>query len=668
MTNGARAVESDAPERGAVTWRSVVFGLAGAVLVNAWPTWSCYVVRSSWADFGQLTIAVLLPYILFVGIVNEALRRLSGRLALSRAEVLVVFMIGMVAATMQGEGLTGYFLGVVTAPGYFASPENEWGELILTYAPRRLLVGNHTPALRYFYEGLPSGQRMPWGAFLVPVVCWASFFVGLYLLCCFVAILLRKQWVEHERLAYPMAEIPMILADRSQRRGWLPDVAHGRLFWVGVAVPLGIICWNMLSWWFPGFPRLPWLAGFLRFPMIPIGRGFPAFHGKVDFFVVGFAFLTSTEILFSLWFFHMLSILQMGMLNRMGFSIGPADPWCSWDAATGWQSLGGFLVFVLWGLWMARRHLGAVVRKAVTGGGDLDDSDELVSYRTAFFGSIVCFVYCVAWFTRAGMTWPVAGAFMGILLFGYVGLAKISAMSGLVYLRGPVTAQACVWHIFGTANLSPPAMVGIGLTHTFFCDAKGWIMAPFVHVARIAKSPAMAGKSRKGIFSWIGVGSLLGAAVAIAMVLTLGGRVGAYHFGAATFQWSHISIWHTVATRVKAGLLEPTGPHGARLAFAGVGAAIMTGLVYMRTHFAWWPLHPVGFAISSSYPIRDSVLGVFLVWLTKVVLFRLGGLELYRKAIPLFVGLLVGYVLGIGLGFVVDCIWFPGAGHALHGF
>ncbi len=668
MANGGGVPRGKGSRRGAVTWRSVGVGLAGAALVNAWPTWSGYVVRSSWADFGQLTLAVLLPYILLVGVVNPLLRRLSARLALSRAELLVAFMVAMVAATMQGEGLTGYFLGVITAPHYFASVENQWGELILRHAPRWLLVGKDTPALRYFYEGLPLGETMPWGALLVPVLWWGSFFVGLYLLICFVAILLRKQWVEHERLAYPLAQIPMLLSDRSRHGGWLPDIAREKLFRIGVAVPLGIIGWNMLSWWFVGFPKLPVLAGFLNFQMIRFGRGFPPLHGKVDFFVLGFAFLTSTEILFSLWFFHLLSIIQSGVMSRYGFSIGPADPWCSWDAATGWQSLGGFVVFVLWGLWMARGHLKAVVRKALTGKGPLDDADELVSYRTAFFGTILCFVYCVVWFTHAGMTWGVSLAFMGMLLLGYVGLAKIAAMSGLVYLRGPVTAQAVVWHTFGTANLTPGSMVALGLTYTFFTDAKGWLMVPFAHAVRIAKSPAMAGKSRKGVFSCIGLGSLLGAAVVIGMVLVLGTRMGAYHFGVATFQWSHISIWQTVATRVNAGTFEPTGPDGARLAFAGAGAAITAALMYLRTHFAWWPLHPVGFAISSSYPIRDSALGVFLVWLLKVVLFRVGGVALYRRTIPLFVGLLVGYVLGMGLGFAVDSIWFFGAGHQLHGF
>jgi hypothetical protein len=216
--------------------------------------------------------------------------------------------------------------------------------------------------------------------------------------------------------------------------------------------------------------------------------------------------------------------------------------------------------------------------------------------------------------------------------------------------------------------MSPSTMVGIGLTHTFFCDTKGWMMTPFAHVVRIAKSAGMTGRKREGLFGWIGLGSVLGAVTAIVLVLYLSMRLGAYHFGVATFQWSHLTIWGTVATRVKESFAEPFATDWARLGFAGIGAAIAGVLFFLRTRFGWWPLNPVGFAISSSYPIRDSAFGVFLVWLTKVVLFRVGGLELYRKAIPLFVGMLVGYVLGVGLGFAVDCLFFPGAGHHFHGF
>ena len=50
----------------------------------------------------------------------------------------------------------------------------------------------------------------------------------------------------------------------------------------------------------------------------------------------------------------------------------------------------------------------------------------------------------------------------------------------------------------------------------------------------------------------------------------------------------------------------------------------------------------------------------------KGILLKIGGMTLYRRARPFFLGLLLGYVLGVGLCFLVDVIWFPSHGHMIH--
>ena len=45
-----------------------------------------------------------------------------------------------------------------------------------------------------------------------------------------------------------------------------------------------------------------------------------------------------------------------------------------------------------------------------------------------------------------------------------------------------------------------------------------------------------------------------------------------------------------------------------------------------------------------------------------------GGATLYRRAIPFFLGLMLGYFGGVAVSFVVDFIWFPGEGHGFHNF
>jgi uncharacterized protein DUF6784 len=78
----------------------------------------------------------------------------------------------------------------------------------------------------------------------------------------------------------------------------------------------------------------------------------------------------------------------------------------------------------------------------------------------------------------------------------------------------------------------------------------------------------------------------------------------------------------------------------------GAGALITLALAALRSRFAWWPFHPVGFALGNSFEM-DLLWCQFLVgWLCKVVSLRYGGVQAYRAALPFFIGLILGdYVI-----------------------
>jgi len=97
---------------------------------------------------------------------------------------------------------------------------------------------------------------------------------------------------------------------------------------------------------------------------------------------------------------------------------------------------------------------------------------------------------------------------------------------------------------------------------------------------------------------------------------------------------------------------------------AGLAAVLVFSTARLR--LAWWPLHPVGFAVGYVYPVRVTAFTVFLVWAFKSLVLRIGGIVLYRRLQPFFLGLLIGYTLGVGISTLVDVIWFPGNGHMVH--
>src|SRR5207244_2335498 len=85
-----------------------------------------------------------------------------------------------------------------------------------------------------------------------------------------------------------------------------------------------------------------------------------------------------------------------------------------------------------------------------------------------------------------------------------------------------------------------------------------------------------------------------------------------------------------------------------------LGLVITAALSAARLRFAWWPLHPVGFLMVSSYVMQQIWVSVLLGWLIKVLVVRFGGMQLFRAARPLFIGLVIGEAGAAGFWLVVS--------------
>ena len=81
-----------------------------------------------------------------------------------------------------------------------------------------------------------------------------------------------------------------------------------------------------------------------------------------------------------------------------------------------------------------------------------------------------------------------------------------------------------------------------------------------------------------------------------------------------------------------------------------VGFLTAIALFGLRMRFVWWIFHPAGYAISGSWSMNPFWFSIFLSSIIKWVILRHGDLKAHRKAIPLFMGLILGE-------FVVGSIW-----------
>jgi len=640
---------------GGASWRSIVIGALGVAAACFIAQYSAYIVHSSRMVFAHLPMAAMLVIVFLVLPTVAVVNRFFPRSRLSRADLIVIFCMVWIGATMPAANFAGLLITTIAAPYYFASYENRWADYFHPYLPKWALPTSTGDAITWFFEGKPAGASIPWSVWIVPLFWWGVFLAALGTVGICIVAILRKQWVDKERLPFPLAEVPIALSNCEQSQG-IPRIFKDRLFLVGAAIPLGIISWNIATYFLLDLPVIP--VG--RHRVMRLGRHMPYIDVKVNFFCVGLAYFTNLDVLLSIWLFYVINLFQIGIFNRIGFTIGSSDMWGSRGGASfGWQNFGAFAAMTVISLWVARRQIADVVRKALGRAPDVDDSDEILSYRIACFGFVIGIAVLIGWLVKSGMSPLVAFVFLGVMLIMYVGVTKFVAESGQIYMRAPITPQSFTFYTMGIANMTTASATSLALSYAHFGLGNSFAICPLAHVARLA---AVAGTHKKRLLLAVVVALVVGLVTSIGMILYLSYKHGACNFGVYTFRYGNRAMFNNLVSKMR----NPFPTDWGRIGFFGIGAVIYTFLTLLRYRFAWWPVSPIGFAVSSIWVTHNLAFSIFLTWLAKTVLLALGGISGYRRARPLFLGMLIGYVLGVGLSFIVDVIFFMGDGHMVH--
>jgi len=219
-----------------VTPRAVGMGLSLAILLNIWVPFGTYILHTSRMSVGHLPIAAFILFLAVLFIVNPLLRLQRPDNCLTGAELTLIFSILLISSLIPGKAFVSYFLTIVSTPFF-------------PYLPEWLIVSNEGNAMGWFYEGLPQGQMIPWAPWIIPVFWWMTFFVALFFVgACTVAIF-RKQWVEYERLTFPLVKVSRDLIAAVHQSGSWPPIVKDRLFQAGFVLAVSIAVWTAPDWY-----------------------------------------------------------------------------------------------------------------------------------------------------------------------------------------------------------------------------------------------------------------------------------------------------------------------------------------------------------------------------------------------------------------------------------
>lgn len=597
----------------------------------------------------ELTISTLfigVTFILFlVTLTNLLVRRWSEPAALTQPELMILYALLSMSSVVAGVGHFGFFTPFLVNPFYYATPSNGWSRywyLLPWY------IGPRDPAIiKGFYEGHTTFfQPQIMAAWVGPLAVWCVFFLVLLWTTLCLSIIFRRRWADEEHLPFPVIALPLEMT----REG--APLYRNRLLWLGFLVPAVLHSLNSLHSIIPTLPTLQINSvhdmvadGMLQSPLTGVDTLFYQLHPSG----VGFGYLVNTDVSFSLWFFYLLK----KALNVWGVTQGWRDAGQGWsgDAAsqfpfTGYQGYGAWLALGLTTLWAGRVYYKAYLRRAWRGDTDGVDRDEPMSARVAVLGFLAGFLALCAFIWSSGGSWWLPIAFLSISLLILVALTRIRAETAVLSTElGWISPQSILPAAVGSLGLSRMDAVHLGMLSWFNSDYRA---AGMPHELESMVGVERAGGRLRPLVPVL----LIGAAVA--MVSALVWDLQMYYVnGAAT---GHVNQWRVGSkandpwNSIAHWLHDPKPADVKALAGMGAGFAVTALLTALRGRFVGFPLHPAAYVLNTSFA-NDFFWGdMFVAWLIKTLILRYGGLGMYRAAMPLFLGLILG-------DFVTGAVW-----------
>ena len=634
----------DAPT--AFTPRAFLVGALFAFIIGAGVPYGSFYLQGSFMALGFSTVGAVFLLFFLTGAVNPLLKAVSPGAGLHRREILLVYIMAVMASPIPSL-FAAKFIVQVTVPFYYATPENEWRELILPYIPDWLMLDD-PQVLDAFYEGLGRGEPVPWSVWLPVLLCWMPLVAALFGVMIASMVILRRQWVDHERLIYPLVQVPLAMTQEGGAGERLNPFFKNPVMWVGFAIP-GV--WGTLHGLHNYFPDiLPVARHADMFSMaLPLFDGTPPLFFILRFNILGFFYFLKTEIAFSLWFFNLFAAALRGGMAAFGVTspqtLGAGH--AVHNSILAHHSMGGMLVLVLAGLWMARKHLRAVFRKGLGADDGADDAGEIMSYRAALLLLLGGCLVLVGWLTVAGMPLWAAAALVFLALVLFVGFTRVVAEGGLSDGALPVIPAGILVSAVGSSALGPYGLVGLATTFMWTGNMRSFVMASCANGLKLGEE---LGGSRRPLLWAMLLALAVSLAASVWMLLGISYEAGALNMRLGGTGTAHRAGFDFVERLVR----SPNEPYLWGWFHTGVGATVMAGLMAARWRFIGWPLHPLGYPIGPIWIMDHLWFNMFLAWLIKATVLKYGGVGLYRQTRPFFFGLILGNVVPGGIFLVVD--------------
>ena len=581
-----------------------------------------------------MSYPVVTTFLLVIGLNRMAARIIGPERALSRAELLSLYsLMGIACAYVCWENL-GIIVPSLAFPAalpFRGEAGTEWMAEITRRLPSWAVVHEPEAALILIKGGAWGDLWRGWAA---PLTGWGLLLGALFVASQGLMRLFYDPWAHGERLSFPLTYLPLELSNEKT------TLFQSRLFWIGLLSASALDIWNGLATFYPSLPliavKVQWL------PLNDSSPGIAALGGvpyTLHPLMIGLAFLLPTDLLFSAWFFYLVTRLELFVAGVFGVAKGV--PYMFADNVPGVQTqcAGAMIALGVGWLWTARTPLKQRWLAAQNGDAGAQRDFALLTVGGAVMGLWLIGVGLPLWAALLVLTYMILLALFVARLRTELGLP----VHNLAFLGpdGPINA------LFGGEPLGKSGMVGLASLYSLTRSSQGH---PLPHLMEATYMAEKANREKTG---------LSGVPRGFYLVLLIAGL--AFSFATPYLFLATLSVhgleggshgYHRIGMEgwnlLNGQLARTPPPNIASLIEMAIGAGVVFGLSALRHVWSNSPFNPIGYAISGSWHTMMIALPLFIAWTIKALLLRYGGLRMYRTAIPLAFGVILGeFVVGM---------------------
>lgn len=670
----AMAVESghsSAPARRAVSLRSVLLGICGVVFICGLSPFNDFALANTFLVGNFLPIGLLSFFILFVALINAPLWRWAPRHAFDSGELAVALCMVLVSCTLPGSGLMRYLPSQLVGIPFHADQQADLRRLVNQLnLPEWMfptpmdgegnLRGND-PVVTGYIKRAPGDSDtfaerwglVPWSNWMKPALTWGALLVAVYGAVICGGIIVQRQWVQNERLAFPLASIYLALIEKPDRGNAFNALFRSRLFHLGFAIPFLILLNNGTHQYLPQYIPAFQISFNLREVLSDPPWSYTDWGlrgAQVFFTVIGVSFFLQTKVALSLWLFY---FLINGLKVLYGMQGSELTAWAQYD-----QQFGSILAYGAFVLWIGRAHWAMVLRQMAFRGSPGDPPAEYLPHAAAGWGFVLCSAGIGAWLVIAGASFIGAIVIVTFMMLMFLVVARVAAETGLIWIQ--IRATVLRPWIF-MLNELPSALSARTTIHSYFYsslftnvflwDLREALPVYSTHAMKVADSTVFPPAEQRWRRQWPLIACLM-LALGVGYVVAGTSNLFVEYNYAASLDTTQVSPINENGLNWPKKTLEDTlqysppktGPSEShsRIGHFVAGASITALLGTLHLSMVRFPLHPVGYLMAYSYILRWFWLSILIGWLLKVVIVRFGGSRMYAAARPFFIGLIVG--------------------------